>query len=147
MTVYRITTAKWAGKLAGSGRAARWNSNGLFMIYTAGTRALACLENLAHRKAIGPNETFKITLINIPDNIRIEKIVPHKLPGDWKEYIKYNICQAIGDEWIHQLSSAVLRVPSAIIPEEYNYLINPAHPDFSKISISELENFIFDERL
>lgn len=147
MVVYRITTAKWADQLSGSGRAGRWNSNGLFVIYTAGTRALACLENLAHRRVVGDDALFKITLINIPDDIWVEMITKTTLPENWKEYINYTICQTIGDEWLHKLSSVILRVPSAIIPEEYNYLINTAHPDFSKISIIELEAFSFDERL
>lgn len=147
MITYRITLAKWAGHLTASGRAARWNSNGHFMLYTAGTRALACLENMVHRRSIGQDEFFRVTLIDIPDDLRIKKITKRNLPADWEEYIKYVTCQAIGDAWLTTGETAVLQVPSAIITEEYNYLINPQHPDFSRIKAHRTEKFTFDERL
>lgn len=61
------------GTACSSGRAGRWNSNGHFMLYTASTRALACLENIVHRRSIGRDELFKITLIEIPDDLKIKK--------------------------------------------------------------------------
>ncbi len=147
MITYRITLAKWAGHLTASGRAARWNSNGHFMIYTASTRSLACLENMVHRRSIGADDIFRVTLIEIPDDLKIKKINKDKLPGNWQEYINYTSCQAIGDAWLKENKTVVLQVPSAIIPEEYNYLINPQHPDFSTIKIRSIEKFTFDERL
>jgi len=147
MIVYRITLAKWAGSLTASGRAARWNSNGHFMLYTAGTRALACLENMVHRRSIGTDDLFRVTLIEIPDDLKIKKIDKGKLPVNWQEYINYPSCQAIGDKWLKENSTTVLRVPSAIIMEEYNYLLNPQHPDFSRIKVHSTEKFTFDERL
>jgi len=147
MIVYRITLAKWAGKLTASGRAARWNSNGNFLVYTAGTRSLACLENVVHRISIGPEEQFKVTLIEIPNSLTISEISKGDLPADWKEYTNYSTCQKLGDQWIKNVNNAVLRVPSVIINEEYNYLLNPLHADFAKIMVNSLESFSFDDRL
>lgn len=147
MIVYRITLAKWAGTLTASGRAARWNSHGNFLVYTAGTRSLACLENVVHRVSIGPDAQFKVTLIEIPDSLTIDEISKDDLPSDWKEYTNYSTCQELGDQWIKNGNSAVLRVPSAIINEEYNYLLNPLHTDFTKIKVDSLESFSFDDRL
>lgn len=147
MIVYRITLAKWTGSLTASGRAARWNGNGHFMIYAASTRALACLENVVHRRSIGTDDLFRVTLIEIPDDIKIIKIDKKRLPANWQEYINYASCQSIGNGWLNENKTAVLRVPSAIIAEEYNYLLNPKHPDFTRIKIRSTERFTFDERL
>ena len=73
MITYRIILEKRAGHLTASGRAARWNSNGHFMLYTASTRALACLENMVHRRSIGQDELFRVTMIEIPDDLKIKK--------------------------------------------------------------------------
>jgi RES domain-containing protein len=147
MITYRITLAKWAEKLSASGRAARWNSNGQFMLYTAGSRALACLENLVHRKSIGKDELFRITLLEIPDSLKIEKLNTNKLPSGWQEFMNYANCQKIGDAWLEKKRTVALQVPSATIPEEFNLLINPRHPDFSRIKLYAVEPFRFDERL
>lgn len=143
MITCRITLAKWSRQLTASGRAARWNSNGHFMIYTASTRALACLENMVHRRGIGPDEFFRVTLIEIPDDLKIKKINRRKLPANWHEYINYTSCQAIGDAWLKENETAVLQVPSAIITEESNYLLNPQHPDFARIKVHSVEKFTF----
>ncbi|MGN6601271.1 MAG: RES family NAD+ phosphorylase [Ginsengibacter sp.] len=147
MITYRITLERWAGQLTVSGKAARWNTNGSFMIYSASTRALACLENMVHRRSIGSDEFFRVTLIEIPDSLKIKKITTKNLLPNWHEYINYNSCQAIGDEWLKANETAVLQVPSSIIEEEYNYLLNPQHKDFSRIKVKTVERFTFDERL
>lgn len=147
MITYRITLEKWAGRLNASGRPARWNTGGHFMIYTAGSRALACLENMVHRRGIGSDDLFRITLIDIPDDLKIKKVSKRKMPANWREYLHYASCQAIGDAWLKDKGSAVLQVPSAIITEEYNYLINPQHTDSYRIKVHAIEKFTFDERL
>lgn len=147
MLVYRITKAMYADRLVASGGAARWNSRGQFVIYTAATRALACLENVVHRGSEGLSSTFRVMVIDIPDTVRIETIDPQMLPEDWIDYQQYKTCQPLGGEWLNSNRSAVLRVPSAIIPNEWNYLLNPAHPDFSGIRLLQTEPFIFDPRI
>lgn len=147
MIVYRITHLKWAGMLTPSGMPARWNSKGKFMLYTAESRALACLENLVHRRSIGPDELYRVTTIDIPKEVSIATLSTADLPTNWQEYTQYASCQTIGDAWLSASQSAVLKVPSAIIPEEHNYVINVLHPDMKFIQVKRVEPFSFDFRL
>lgn len=147
MIVYRITTEQWANQLHASGYAARWNSKGNFVIYTASTRALACLENLVHRSGEGLNGIFKTVEIDIPESLNIKTILKTQLHGDWSKRENYFQTRKIGDNWLKEKKSPILMVPSAIIPEEHNYLINPEHPGFQKISIKRITDFLFDNRL
>ncbi|TAG17764.1 MAG: RES domain-containing protein [Cytophagales bacterium] len=147
MEVYRISLAKWTGQLVASGGAARWNSKGKFVIYTAATRALACLENVVHRSGEGLNASFKTMIIDIPDTLAIAQIAPRDLPKNWSLYENYHLCQKIGDNWLDALQAPVLQVPSAIIGHEFNFLLNPQHPDFKQIVLKRVEDFAFDVRI
>ena len=147
MLVYRITKAIYADRLVASGGAARWNSRNQFVIYTAATRALACLENVVHRSGEGLLENFRVMVIDLPDTLPIETIGAETLPADWFDFHQYDACQRIGGEWIRSGRSAVLRVPSAIIANECNYLLNPAHSDFPQITLLHTESFAFDPRI
>ncbi len=149
MEVYRITHRKWSGKLTASGFPARWNSAGIIMIYTACSRSLACLERVVHRGSSDFVIPFIIMEITIPDEIEILEISVSDLPEGWNKNGDpgYRKCQPFGDQWIAGSGSAVLKVPSAILPKEENFLINPNHPDFLKISIKSQESFIFDDRI
>jgi len=147
MVVYRITLSKWAGILRASGFPARWNSKGYFVIYTAGSRALACLENLVHRSGEGLNDTFSVTEISIPESISMITVHANQLTAGWDSLSGQSETQVIGNNWIQVNKSAILIVPSVIIPDEFNYLINPAHSDFSKIEVTSVSPFRFDQRL
>ena len=147
MEVYRICLAKFAGSLVASGIKGRWNQKGSFVIYTAGSRALACLENVVHRSGEGLSDNFRTLVITIPDDLKIETIAVKKLPPEWQKFKGYPACQVLANEWYQNQKSAVLRVPSSIIPEEFNYILNTRHPDFQKISIKSVEEFFFDPRL
>lgn len=147
MQVFRIGLAKYTNSLNASGRAARWNPNDIEMIYTAGSRSLACLENIVHRNQIGLNQSFKVMTIEIPDDLLILTIQQKKLQEGWTEFYQMPITQKMGEDWINEAKSAVLSVPSAIINAEYNYLINPKHPDFKSIKLLKSEIFVFDKRI
>lgn len=147
MKVYRITLSHFADKLFAAGKAARWNSNGVFMIYSASSRALACLENLVHRGGEGLDNHFSCMIIDIPDELSILSLDEELLTDDWKDYQNQRMTRYLGDEWVRELSTPVLKVPSAIIPEECNYLMNPAHPEFQKIKLVQIDPFSFDPRL
>ena len=147
MEVYRITLAKYAQQLIAPGTEARWNSRGYFVIYTAGSRALACLENLVHRDSEGLKNLFKVIVINIPDEVEITAIEETTMPTDWTKSNKLYQTRQIGNTWLSSLNSCVLKVPSAVIKGEFNFLINPAHPSFLKIQIKAIEEFEFDSRL
>jgi RES domain-containing protein len=148
MDVFRITHKKWAGTLQGSGYAARWNSNGFFVIYCAANCSLACLENLVHRNGFGNDDDYSLMTILIPKNVKTSVIEVSQLPIGWNDSNEkaHLICRKIGDEWIRSMKSSILIVPSAIIPNENNILINPNHRDFTKIVISDVAPFRFDKR-
>ncbi len=146
MIVYRITLSKFSDQLYASGRPARWNSAGTFIIYSASSRALACLENLVHRRGEGLDTSFRTLVIEIPDDIKIETFQKDELPKNWTSMKGQLNTKFIGDGWCRSGNTAVIQVPSAIIPEESNYLINPYHVDFKKIKIKSVEEFQFDNR-
>ena len=147
MVVYRITTAKWANKLSGSGYPARWNPRYVHIIYTASSIALACLENLVHRSGEGLNANFRVVEINIPNEVTSKEITPEELPDNWYTINGYSACQSIGRRWVDEQRSCTMFVPSSIIPAETNVLINPNHPEFHQISIRSIREFSFDKRL
>ncbi|MEO6719310.1 MAG: RES family NAD+ phosphorylase, partial [Ferruginibacter sp.] len=141
-----ITTIQWSKSLTASGYPARWNSRGNFVMYTAESRSLACLENLVHRSGEGNNALYKVLLIEIPVAIEIETLDINSLKKDWYTIDNYAYCQDIGGRWLNDQRSAVLKVPSVVIKKENNFLINPHHPEFSKIKLTGNEDFDFDKR-
>jgi len=147
MLVYRITLAKYSGKLIASGRAARWNPNEVEMIYTASSRSLACLENVVHRDKLGLSLVFNILTIECPDAIEIKTVQLKNLPANWIDFDQMYLTQKIGEKWVKDRESAILQVPSSIVSEEVNYLINPKHPDFGRIKIVKTQPFVFDSRI
>lgn len=147
MLVYRITLAKYSGRLIASGRAARWNPNEVEMIYTASSRSLACLENVVHRDRLGLSLVFNILTIECPPSIKIKTIHLKDLPANWVDFDQMTITQRIGEKWVKENVSAILQVPSSIVSEEVNYLINPKHPDFKLIKIVKTQPFVFDSRI
>src|SRR3954466_11561885 len=100
MNVFRITLQKYSHSLIASGNPARWNSKDVKMIYTASSRALACLENLVHRSGLGLNGLFQTMVIDIPGGVAITPLDPAKLVSNWQLFAHYPQTQAIGDAWI-----------------------------------------------
>lgn len=149
MEVFRITHSKWADKLVASGYQGRWNSNGFYVIYSAENCSLACLENLVHRNGFGLNGDFSLITISIPDSIKKNEIDIKNLPIGWNGNDEKSqlLCQKVGDDWLRNQQTAVLIVPSAIIANEKNILINPNHRDFDKIKLKSVQSFSFDRRL
>lgn len=147
MRVFRITLAEYSDRLFASGRPARWNSKGVFVIYAASSRSLACLENVVHRSGEGLNHLFRVMIIDVPDDLAVYEILEENLPMNWKAFENQSETRKLGDDWFRSGDSAVMKVPSVIIPEESNYLLNPAHPDFANIKLIQTTNFLFDPRL
>ncbi len=145
--IYRITLTKYSFSLVSPGTEGRWNSKGYFMIYTAGSRALACLENLVHRNSEGLKENFKVLIIKVPSKIFIPQITEKDLPPDWYQPAGRIITRTLGNDWLRSLNSSIIKVPSAIIKGEYNFLLNPGHKDFEKFCIHRSDDFFFDNRL
>lgn len=149
MKVFRITHKKWSKQLTASGFPARWNSGGVFIVYTAESRALAYLESVVHRGLADFSIPFIMMEILVPDDLKIKEISTKDLPSGWNEIgdLGYRKCQPIGDNWISRAESAILKVPSALVAKESNYLFNPNHPEFTKIKIKSEVPFIFDDRI
>jgi RES domain-containing protein len=150
MEVFRICHNKWAGELIASGFPGRWNSKDIYTIYSAASRSLACLENIVHTSGISlSKDMYKVIVIKIPKSVEIKKVSLSELPKNWHLPTgeSYEICQAIGDQWNLKKESAILEVPSAIITNEMNYLINTLHKDFKKIKLVSSEPFFFDPRI
>jgi len=136
-----------ANSLTASGYPARWNSKGKFINYSAASRALACLENVVHRNGEGLSANFKVITIHVPNGLKVKEISLADLPEDWHEIQNQIITQHLGDRWLEKAETAILKIPSAIIQLETNFLLNPSHPDFKKIKIENVEDFIFDPRI
>ncbi len=127
-------------------RGGRWNPPGIRVVYCAESRSLALLEVLANikRPALLGDQAWVLIPIEIPVNL-IEK--PARVPDSWRDTPYTAASQAFGAEWVQAQRSAALRVPSAVVPGEFNYLLNPAHPDFKRIKAGQPEPFAFDARI
>ena len=146
MIVYRISALKYADRIQPSGIEARWNRKGQKVIYTSGSRSLACLENVVHRSQRGLGELFKTLVIEVPDYLKMEITEKKTLPVGWNRNDKYRVCQEIGSAWFTSGNSVILKVPSALVPQENNYILNTVHPDFKSIRLVDAEEFYFDSR-
>ena len=122
----------------------RWNSPGRRVVYTAENAALAALEMLVHLGRMTILPAYVVIRCDFDEKLVTEV---GKLPADWRKYPAPPALPAIGDAWLASGKSAVLRVPSAIVPGENNYLLNPAHPKFARIAIGAPERFELDTRL
>lgn len=149
MRVFRICRAPYT-TLDGEGariNGGRWNSPGRAMVYTSSSLALAALEMLVHvTPDTAPDDLVALT-IEVPDLVRIDALDPSILPAGWAQGVDVPACRAAGDAWVESGTAAVLRVPAAPIPEEYNYLIAPSHVQGAQIKIVEKRPFHFDPRL
>lgn len=149
MQVYRICLTKYANSLFASGRGNRWNSEGNFVIYVAANQSLACLENVVHRSGEGLNQPFAVMVIEVGEDVRAEEISMADLPEGWHRRRMYPHCRKLGDAWYERGETAVLRVPSAVVPGDSVYLLNGRHPDMlaGRIRLLRTEPFRFDPRI
>ncbi len=151
MIVYRISKANFAKDLSGNGArlyGGRWNSEGNFALYTAENRSLALIETLVHT----PIRFLKSTdylLIEIEINIKdsVKRLVLKDMPYQWDAYIPSPCTREIGDTFINEQACLLLRVPSVIMPEEYNYVINPFHPAMKDVKIVSERLLTLNDRL
>lgn len=124
----------------------RWNSPGLPAVYLSEHRSLAALETLIHQQERIPTGIFAVFEINFDDAL-IETISSEALPLDWFKYPAAPATKLIGDNWLKNGKTPVLRVPSVAVIEESNFLFNPRHPASSKVVVGEPARFAFDRRL
>ncbi len=151
---FRIYKSRYASSaMTGEGAkkfGGRWNSKDVAVVYCSSSLALAQLETLVHLKGSLPPGGFEFLRIAFPQKWikhRIEVIDLENFGFDWRDYPSHVQLREIGDEWIASSKSLVLQVPSAVSPTESNYLLNPAHPDFPKITVGTASPVKWDARL
>lgn len=149
MKVWRLCKRKHAAldgegaRLAGS----RWNSRGTAVVYASDSLSLAALELLVHcDPALLPDDLVAIA-IEIPDGLARRRVEIAELPRSWRRHPAPESLARMGDLWAKEMLSAVLSVPSAVVPGERNVLLNLRHPDFGRIRVGRLERFALDARL
>lgn len=150
MQVFRLSRKKYADVLSGKGaaiRGARWNSKGTEVIYTAENRSLAMAEVLIHLSMMISPPDYVMLIIEIPDELPVLEISEKDLPGRWNSFPWQRTTQRFGDEFIYRQEFCIMKVPSVVTRGEFNILIQPHHPDFSRIKIVDATDFPFDHRL
>jgi len=149
MEVYRISSELYSRTLSSSGSANRWNLKGQHVLYAGSSRSLSTLELIVHHGAVKPMLSYKVMVISIADDDYLTKQIKLKdLPVHWRSLAAYSVLQTIGSDWYNACESLVLKIPSAVIPLEYNYMINTNHPEFpDKISLVRSEDYFWDSRL
>ena len=153
ITVWRIVKRRYQAEvLSGEGArlgGGRWNYPGVSVVYASETLSLAALELFVHftRRDIALSKSLVAIPIQIPDSVMIVDVPFRDLKPGWDSSPPPDSTRDVGTIWARKGLSAVLRVPSAIIPEEHNVLMNPGHADFSKIAAGDPRPFSLDARV
>ncbi len=149
MILYRIVKCIYADDLSGTGArlyGGRWNSEGKPAVYLASSRSLAVLEVLVHLPPLMIPNDFCLVEIDVPENSIIQ-ISPDKFPENWKDISPPTALKQFGDRFLNKNECLLMKVPSAVVPAEFNYLLNTRHPDMKKVKVLKKQRFDFDERL
>lgn len=150
MIVFRLSKSKFAGDLTGKGAeisGGRWNSKGTAMVYTSESRALCTTEVAVHTPLGNVPLDYVLVSIDIPEDITIQELQLSEIPSDWKSFPHSHSTQEIGDNFVNSGKSAVMKVPSAVVQGDHNYLINPNHKESVQIKFISSEPFSFDQRM
>jgi RES domain-containing protein len=149
MEVWRLFPGRYRESaftgIGGLYAAGRWNHQGTVMVYTATSRALAALEFFVN---LEPNEAPDDLLLaeaTIPDEM-VETLDLHSLPSKWRQPNNI-VCRDVGSKWAASARSVAFKVPSAVVEDDWNVLLNPRHPDFSRIQLAAPKPFRYDERM
>ncbi|MEO9144597.1 MAG: RES family NAD+ phosphorylase [Ginsengibacter sp.] len=149
MKVYRIGSARFSGDLSGEGAklfGGRWNHKSIPCIYTSESRAIALLEYTVNINIYEIPRALNISVFEIPDSA-IEVIREQELPGDWKQSPVPSSTQDFGSYFLQHSYYPILKIPSSVITEEYNYLLNPLHAGHKHFKILEVKDFVYDVRI
>lgn len=149
MILWRLTRERYQA-LDGEGarvNGGRWNSEGVPVVYLSSTLSLAALEYLVHIDPGDAPADLVALPVEVPADASIEEVALSALPDGWFAVPDHPACVTRGDSWAAARRSLLLRVPSAIIPAESNYLLNPRHPDAGGVRVARAERFSFDPRL
>lgn len=151
VTVYRIAKLRYQDQIfsgiGGLYAQGRWTFRGRPVVYTSASISLAVLEYTLNYKLRGWVPASVLGRAVIPDDVAVETLEAADLPRNWFEPNPPSTLQEFGDAWMEGGATAVLKVPSAVVLEEWNYLLNPRHADFEKLTIGKPEPYRFDRRL
>lgn len=148
MLLYRLGKTKHAHKLDGVGARdypGRWNSLGNAMVYTSESSSTTVLEVRVHTKKLRRN--LSLTTIEVPDGASMLTLKVDDLPNGWNWMRYLERVRAVGDDFLNTRKYLILRVPSAVDPKAWNYLLNPMHPDMKKVKVVKVEQYTLDPRL
>lgn len=149
MEMFRITKDEFSEYLTSSGSANRWNLKGQQVIYAGSSRSLSTLELVVHKGSVIPLFHYKVMVISMADEDSMYKQVKiNELPYNWRSIAAYSELQKIGSDWYNSMETLALKIPSAVIPFEFNYIINTEHLNFrDKIKLVRTEDYFWDSRL
>ena len=150
MHLFRIAKTVYIRDLSGAGPrrfGGRWNHKGTAVIYAAESRSLATLEYLVHVPLPYEPLGLSIAALCVPDGASTRAFSLSELPADWNRFPAPSGLADLGSEWVRGNQSLLLRVPSAVVDDEFNLVINPAHPEMADVSIEDVTPYAFDERL
>lgn len=148
MLVYRIAAPKFIADLSGAGAklyGGRWNDKGVPMVYFADSRAMAVMEVLVHLRPAVIDQDFALAVFEIPDE-EVLTIEVKDLPSNWKEETALERLKEIGNQFIKENRYLLAKIPSIILEEEYNMVLNPNHPNAAKVKLVQQRVFRFDKR-
>lgn len=149
MRVWRLSRRRYVA-LDGEGArlyGGRWNREGTAVVYASSSLALAALELLVHVDPEDVPDDLVALAIDVPDDAPREAVAVAELPEDWDRVADHPACTARGDRWARAGASLALLVPSVLVPEEANVLLNPAHPRMRGVQVVATRAFAFDRRL
>ncbi len=151
MELFRIAQDEFADDLTGNGArlfGGRWNSEGIFALYTSCTRSMALLETLAHTPAkMLDTKIYQLITLFVPDSILAAKVSLPDSPEGWDVPDTRPLTKRLGDKFLRDKISLLLSVPCVLMPEEINYVLNPLHPDMGEVKISYKRRIHFDKRV
>lgn len=147
MLVYRIVYKLYSNILHAPGVSGRWNGDDRKVVYAAESIPLAFLENMIRRKGIGFNHDFRTMIIEVPDRLGVIEVKPSDLEPGWRDFKNYSKCQHIGNAWYDKGETPILKVPSAVLPDNSNYVLNTTHADYIKIALLGVTDLVPDLRI
>ncbi len=147
MVLWRISNHLSLAGHGGLRASGRWHTRGHRIVYCAGSPAAALLETLVHFEIEIQDlpQRYRLLKLEAPDDVTVERVSPRDLVEDWVE--RADLTRAIGDAWVEAGRSPLLTVPSALVPETFNVLLNPAHYDAARVVVSRVSEHVVDPRL
>ena len=145
MVLWRISRHRDLSGAGGLRAPGRWHERGARVVYLADTPAEALLESCVHTSAGDVPPTYTLLAVFVPEDIPVKAVDAATLPADWAD--KLEVTRAFGSEWLRSGQSALFRVPSALVPVSFNYLLNPLHTDAARLRIQSIYEYPFDPRI